>query len=132
MISFFRRLLRVGVPAEAIGQENEANLRLMMDNSVDVILRVGPDLLRYVSPSSLQLFGWTPQYCNALMPIFTCARADLSRLCMTSRSSAETSGRMPMTVRLRTSRRVSASSLNRSASSSRGSFGLTTRGGVSE
>jgi hypothetical protein len=29
----------------------------MMDNSVDVILRVGPDLLqRYVSPS-LQLFG---------------------------------------------------------------------------
>ena len=59
MISFFRRLLRVGVPAEAIGQENEANLRLMMDNSVDVILRVGPDLLRYVSPSSLQLFGWT-------------------------------------------------------------------------
>ena len=62
MISFFRKLLGVGAPAEVIGQENEADLRLMMDNSVDVILRVGPDLLqRYVSPSSLQLFGWTPQ-----------------------------------------------------------------------
>jgi diguanylate cyclase (GGDEF)-like protein/PAS domain S-box-containing protein len=62
MISFFRKMLRVGAPAEAMGQENEADLRLMMDNSVDVILRVGPDLLqRYVSPSSLQLFGWIPQ-----------------------------------------------------------------------
>jgi hypothetical protein len=38
MIGFFRKLLGVGVPAEAIGQENEADLRLMMDNSVDVIL----------------------------------------------------------------------------------------------
>jgi diguanylate cyclase (GGDEF)-like protein/PAS domain S-box-containing protein len=61
MISFFRKLLGVGASAEAIGQENQADLQLMMDNSVDVILRVGPDLLqRYVSPSSLQLFGWTP------------------------------------------------------------------------
>jgi hypothetical protein len=68
------------------------------------------------------------QYCNAMMPSFTRARADLSRRRMTSRWSAETSGRMPMTVRLRTSRRVSASSLSRSASSSRGSFGPTTRG----
>jgi diguanylate cyclase (GGDEF)-like protein/PAS domain S-box-containing protein len=58
MISFFRKLLGVG----AKGQENQADLQLMMDNSVDVILRVGPDLLqRYVSPSSLQLFGLTPQ-----------------------------------------------------------------------
>jgi PAS domain S-box-containing protein len=61
MISFFRKMLGVGASAEAIGRENEADLRLMMDNSVDVILRVGPDLLqRYVSPASLQLFGWTP------------------------------------------------------------------------
>src|SRR3984957_13736403 len=61
MISFFRKMLGVGAPAEAIDEVNEAGLRLMMDNSGDVILRVGPDLLqRYVSPSSLQLFGWTP------------------------------------------------------------------------
>jgi diguanylate cyclase (GGDEF)-like protein/PAS domain S-box-containing protein len=61
VIGFFRKLLRVGTLAEAIGQESE-DLRLLMDNSVDVILRVGPDLLqRYVSPSSLQLFGWTPE-----------------------------------------------------------------------
>jgi hypothetical protein len=63
------------------------------------------------------------QYHNALMPSFTCARADLSRLCMSSRWSAERSGRIPMTVRLRTSWRLLASSLSRSASSSRGSFG---------
>ena len=62
MVSFFRKLLGVGAPAEAKSHENQADLQLMMDNSVDVILRVGPDLLqRYVSPSSLQLFGLTPQ-----------------------------------------------------------------------
>jgi PAS domain S-box-containing protein len=62
MVSFFRKLLGVGAPAETKSHENQADLQLMMDNSVDVILRVGPDLLqRYVSPSSLQLFGLTPQ-----------------------------------------------------------------------
>ena len=62
MVSFFRKLLGVGALAETKSYENQADLQLMMDNSVDVILRVGPDLLqRYVSPSSLQLFGLTPQ-----------------------------------------------------------------------
>jgi hypothetical protein len=51
---------------------------------------------------------------SALSPSFTCARADLSSWRMTSRWSAEMSGRIPMTVRLRTSRRVLASSLSRS------------------
>src|SRR3984957_6214331 len=62
MISFFRKMLGVGALSEAIGVVNEADLRLMMDNSVDVILLVGPGLLlRYVFPPPPQLFGWTPQ-----------------------------------------------------------------------
>lgn len=40
----------------------EADLRILTDNSNDVILRHGPNLrLQYVSPSSVRLFGWMPR-----------------------------------------------------------------------
>ena len=62
MINLIRKLFRRGDAAQTTPRENEADLRVLTDNSVDVILRVGPDLLqRYVSPSSLRLFGWAPE-----------------------------------------------------------------------
>jgi len=62
VISILRKLFGIGAPAQSIAVENETDLRLLMDNSADVIVRVGPDLVqRYVSPASQELFGWAPQ-----------------------------------------------------------------------
>lgn len=51
------------VPASAGSAAiSEENLREFVENSADVLFRIGPDqLAHYVSPSSLAVFGWSPE-----------------------------------------------------------------------
>jgi diguanylate cyclase (GGDEF)-like protein/PAS domain S-box-containing protein len=47
---------------DGAGAPIDETFQLLAENSLDVILRVGPDLrTRYASPSALEMFGWTPQ-----------------------------------------------------------------------
>ncbi len=47
---------------DGAGAPIDESFQLLAENSLDVILRVGPDMrTRYASPSVLEMFGWTPQ-----------------------------------------------------------------------
>jgi diguanylate cyclase (GGDEF)-like protein/PAS domain S-box-containing protein len=47
----------------------DTDFRQLAENSADVIFRIGPDqIARYVSPSSVAVFGWTPEEMIGLGP----------------------------------------------------------------
>jgi diguanylate cyclase (GGDEF)-like protein/PAS domain S-box-containing protein len=60
MTSLFNRIFARA--RDGAGTPIDKSFQLLAENSLDVILRVGPDLrTRYASPSSADIFGWTPR-----------------------------------------------------------------------
>jgi diguanylate cyclase (GGDEF)-like protein/PAS domain S-box-containing protein len=61
--------------------ENESSFQFLAENSIDVICRAGMDMvLRYVSPSSFHVLGWTPDEMKGMRPLDFILSKDVSLL----------------------------------------------------
>lgn len=61
MLKLFRKLFRIG-GNPGVAEEDAVDFRVLTEGSNDVIFRCGADgTAFYVSPSSVRLFGWTPE-----------------------------------------------------------------------
>jgi PAS domain S-box-containing protein len=61
--------------------ENESSFQFLAENSIDVICRAGMDMvLRYVSPSSFHVLGWTPDEMKGMRPLDFILSKDASLL----------------------------------------------------
>lgn len=60
MLNLLRKLFRIG-GSPGVAKEDAVDFKMLAEGSNDVIFRCGVDgTAFYVSPSSVQLFGWTP------------------------------------------------------------------------
>ena len=65
-------------PANASSPDDEAQFRFLAENSVDIICRVGMDLvMTYASPSVFHTLGWTPAEMTGMPPTEYIAAEDL-------------------------------------------------------
>jgi diguanylate cyclase (GGDEF)-like protein/PAS domain S-box-containing protein len=61
--------------------EDEGGFQFLAENSIDVICRAGMDMvLRYVSPSSFHVLGWTPDEMKGMRPLDFILSKDASLL----------------------------------------------------
>ena len=69
--SYVRRLLRrlIGAPWLLVSDPNDATLKLLVENSRDVLCRLGPDFhIRYCSPSARAVLGRSPDEMIGRLP----------------------------------------------------------------
>jgi diguanylate cyclase (GGDEF)-like protein/PAS domain S-box-containing protein len=78
---------------------NDVSFQFLAENSIDIICRAGTDMvLRYVSPSSCRVLGWTPEEMTGKRPGDFILSADASFLPDSLVSGLD---RSPLTVRMR-------------------------------
>ena len=81
----------------------DTDFQFLAENSADIICRVGPDfILRYVSPSSVHLLGWTPEEMVRMRPADLVVAEDVPLIAAISkRNLADGSVGPPIVVRMR-------------------------------
>jgi diguanylate cyclase (GGDEF)-like protein/PAS domain S-box-containing protein len=83
--------------------ENDTNFQLLAEYSPDVICRVGLDMrFNYVSPSSFQVLGWTPEEMMAMQPFALIVPEDVPALAeLAARNLRPGAEASPITARYR-------------------------------
>jgi diguanylate cyclase (GGDEF)-like protein/PAS domain S-box-containing protein len=94
-----------GAPGDAPASsgEEETSFQFLAENSADIICRVGPDaILRYVSPSSVRVLGWTPEELVGTGPELIVLAEDIPKIVANrERGVAGGGDGEPVTIRMR-------------------------------